>query len=76
MQEGLQVLREAGHAKWELLRRKIIDQSEQEKIVFFAQPIETVTALSQYLEKELGYRPALIIGGQSDASEMFRSEHL
>jgi hypothetical protein len=35
-------------------------------VVLFAQPIETVTALSRYLERKTKRRPALIIGGQSD----------
>ena len=37
------------------------------KVVLFAQPIETVCALARYLEQHLGQKPAMIIGGQSDA---------
>lgn len=35
--------------------------------MLFAQPIETVTAVARYLERRTGVRPALIVGGQSDA---------
>ncbi|EYF08397.1 helicase-related protein [Chondromyces apiculatus] len=37
-----------------------------EKIVLFAQPIETVTAFAAYLTRRTGAPPALILGGQTD----------
>jgi len=53
--------------KWERLRSQVLDQAPGEKFVLFAQPIETVTALAHYIARTYGERPALIVGGQSDA---------
>jgi SNF2 family DNA or RNA helicase len=64
--EGLMVLREAGDGKWDLLKARLLDRAAPEKVVLFAQPIETVTALASYLQRTYGETPALIIGGQSD----------
>lgn len=64
--EGLTVLREAGDGKWDLLKTRVLDPAAPEKVVLFAQPIETVTALAAYLQRTYGDSPALIIGGQSD----------
>ncbi len=64
--EGLAVLREAGDGKWDLLKARVLDLAAPEKVVLFAQPIETVTALAAYLQRAYGDTPALIIGGQSD----------
>lgn len=66
LQEGLAVLDEAGEGKWALVKKQVLDVAEPEKVVLFAQPIETVTALAAYLERTYGEKPALIIGGQSD----------
>jgi superfamily II DNA or RNA helicase len=55
------------NAKWERLRRDVLDLAPGEKFVLFAQPIETVTSLAHYLARTYGERPALIVGGQSDA---------
>jgi hypothetical protein len=52
--------------KWEFIRSHVIDESEGEKIVFFAQPIETVTSFVRYLKKVTGEQVATIVGGQSD----------
>jgi len=68
--EGLTVLKSFGTRKWDFLRTKIFDQAEGEKIVLFAQPIETVCALARYLEETTGEKPAIIIGGQSDAERL------
>ncbi len=65
--DGIEVLRECGDQKWRAVKEKLLDQAGQEKVVLFAQPIETVTALARYLEQVTGTPPALIIGGQSDA---------
>src|SRR6266446_1930952 len=64
--EGLTVLREAGDGKWDLLKARVLDSAAPEKVVLFAQPIETVTALAAYLQRTYADTPALIIGGQSD----------
>ena len=67
LRDGLKVLRECGDWKWEIIKGKLLDTAGGEKVVLFAQPIETVIALARFLEKEFGERPAIIIGGQSDA---------
>ncbi len=65
--QGLQVLTENGNAKWQRVLESVIVPCQNEKIVFFAQPIETVTAFARFLEQATGQRPSLIVGGQSDA---------
>src|SRR5207248_2147566 len=65
--EGISLVREAGDEKWMLIQKALLDQAGTEKIVLFAQPIETVSALARYLERTTGHKPAIIIGGQSDA---------
>jgi superfamily II DNA or RNA helicase len=66
LKSGLEVLAEAGDSKWELTRQRVLEPAGTEKVVLFAQPIETVTALAGYLERTYGGRPAVIVGGQSD----------
>lgn len=63
---GLEVLREAGDSKWDLLKQRVLDVAGDDRVVLFAQPIETVTAVSAYLQRTYGEEPAVIIGGQSD----------
>ncbi len=65
--EGLAILQKSGDQKWKIIKNRLLDPFEDEKIVLFAQPIETVTALARFLEITYGQRPALIIGGQTDA---------
>jgi superfamily II DNA or RNA helicase len=65
--EGLRVFRTFANRKWDFLNENIIAKADGDKIVFFAQPIETVCALARYLEHHLGQKPAMIIGGQTDA---------
>lgn len=70
LDEGVQLLGTgAAHAKWEALC-KIIDAADNEKIVFFAQPVETVGVVAAFLESRYGEKPALIIGNQSDESRI------
>ena len=66
MTEGLRVLKAFANRKWDFLNTNVLAKADGEKVVLFAQPIETVCALARYLEKELGEKPAIIIGGQSD----------
>lgn len=73
--EGLKLLKTQADAKWQVLKSKVLDLYSDEKIVLFAQPIETVTALARYLEKLDGRAPAMIIGGQSQAERMAQVEH-
>ena len=63
---GLSVLKEAGDSKWNLIRDRVLTPAGDERVVLFAQPIETITAFAHYLEGTYGVRPAVIIGGQSD----------
>ena len=66
LHEGVALLRRDPDAKWREIRDRILAEAGSEKVVMFAQPIETVTALSRFLERETGTRPALIIGNQSE----------
>lgn len=65
--QGIQLVRSPRQQKWDRLFSEVLQPAGMEKIVLFAQPIETVSALSTWLEKKTGRRPAIIIGGQSDA---------
>ena len=60
-------------AKWEAVCR-VIDAAEGEKIVLFAQPVETVTTVADFLEQRYGERPSLIIGNQSDGERISQVE--
>ena len=52
-------------AKWNALAQ-IIKEANGEKIVLFAQPVETVVVVARFLERRYGQRPSLIIGDQTD----------
>ena len=66
LEEGVGLIRSgAAQAKWETLCG-LIDGCNGEKVVLFAQPVETVTVVAEFLTKRYGVRPALIIGNQSD----------
>ena len=56
---------DAAQGKWESVC-KLIDAAGDEKIVLFAQPVETVTVVANILERRYGQRPSIIIGNQSD----------
>jgi len=64
--EGVRLLRECGDAKWDHLWRHVLEGAGKEKVVLFAQPIETVTTLADYLRRKTGQQPALIFGAQSE----------
>ena len=64
---GVELVNSPRQPKWEKLWSEVIKPAGGEKIVLFAQPIETVMALAQWLKKKTGRQPALIIGGQTDA---------
>lgn len=64
--EGLAIVRDAADEKWDYVYGEILQPAGDEKVVLFAQPIETVTALANYLERVTSERPAVILGGQSD----------
>jgi len=65
--EGIHLVRTAADEKWSTIRQQLLDPHGDEKVVLFAQPIETVMALANFLERAIGVRPALIVGGQKDA---------
>jgi hypothetical protein len=65
--EGVHLARNGGAEKWEIITEKLLKPAGDEKIVLFAQPIETVTSLAAFLERTTGRKSALIVGGQSDA---------
>lgn len=67
LSQGLAVFKQQANVKWDFIRANIIDKSNGEKIVFFAQPIETVKSFETYLRKTFGEDVAVIIGGQNDA---------
>ncbi len=68
LSEGIRLLSTSADVKWTILKERVLDHVGTEKVVLFAQPIETVSALSGYLQRTTGQRPALIIGGQDDAT--------
>ena len=66
LRSGMDLIKgDAATAKWEAVCR-LIDEAGDEKVVLFAQPVETVTVMADVLERRYGQRPALIIGNQSD----------
>lgn len=66
LEEGIEIVRTSGDEKWKLIERELLRPAGDEKVVLFAQPIETVTSLARFLEVRMGRRPALIMGGQTD----------
>jgi len=52
-------------SKWEALA-SLLDEAGSEKVVFFAQPVETVAVVVRYLERKYGVKPAVIVGNQSE----------
>lgn len=66
LDEGVSLLNADRDAKWREIDRRILVDVGAEKVVLFAQPIETVTALCRYLEERSGRRPSVIIGGQEE----------
>lgn len=66
LDEGVQLIESgSSQAKWDAVC-DLIDRSEGEKVVLFAQPVETVSVVAAVLEKRYGIKPAIIIGNQPD----------
>jgi superfamily II DNA or RNA helicase len=63
---GLSVLKEAGDSKWKLIWDRVLATADDDRVVLFAQPIETVTAFANYLQRVHAEPPAIIMGGQTD----------
>lgn len=66
IRQGINLVRSPRQLKWERLWHDVLQPAGHEKIVMFAQPIETVLGLAAWLQIKTGQRPAIIIGGQSD----------
>ena len=66
LEQGLAVFKQQANVKWDFIRANLIARSNEEKIVFFAQPIETVKSFETYLRKTFGEDVSVIIGGQND----------
>lgn len=63
---GVELLQSsASNGKWDAVA-SIIDQSDGEKIVLFAQPVETIAVVAAFLRHRYGEQPCVIIGDQSD----------
>lgn len=67
IRQGIKLVLSPSQLKWERLNRDVLQPAGREKIVLFAQPIETVLALATWLQNMTGQRPAIIIGGQTEA---------
>lgn len=67
LSSGLELVLKSPDIKWEALFDRVLRAAGTEKVVLFAQPLETVTALARYLHRMTGEEPAMIIGGQSDS---------
>jgi len=65
LRDGTDLVRSCGDRKWNTLWDELLHEAPSEKAVLFAQPIETVTSLASYLQRQTGRAPALIIGDQS-----------
>lgn len=66
LERGVQLLRNpAAYAKWRALDA-LLSEAGTDKVVLFAQPVETVTVVSRHLQQRFGSKPAMIVGNQSD----------
>ena len=76
LDQGVKLLKtDVADAKWEALCQRIIEKAGDEKIVLFAQPVETVGVVAQFLEKRYGVKPAIIIGNQSEEDRLAQINH-
>ena len=67
LRQGVKLLAQLADSKWEFIWDEILVAAGNDQVVLFAQPIETVTALSNFLSRKTGIKPALIIGGQTES---------
>jgi superfamily II DNA or RNA helicase len=74
LRDGLRLLSTHADVKWERIRTQVLDHHHGDKVVLFAQPVETVMALASYLQCIDGQRPAMIIGGQTAEERMLQVE--
>ncbi len=66
LRQGVKLLAQVANSKWEFIWTNVLAGAGSDQVVLFAQPIETVTALANFLSRKTGKKPALIIGGQTD----------
>jgi superfamily II DNA or RNA helicase len=66
LSEGVDILEKAPDTKWQLIMERLLRPAGDDKVVLFAQPIETVRALARFLQKTTGRAPAMIVGDQSE----------
>jgi superfamily II DNA or RNA helicase len=66
LKQGIDLLAQVADSKWEFIWKNVLANAGNEQVVLFAQPIETVTALTNFLLRKTGTMPALIVGGQSE----------
>jgi len=70
LQEGVRLVgTDAAQAKWDAVCR-LIDAAGDEKVLLFAQPVETVTVMAGILASRYGQKPAIIIGNQKDEERL------
>lgn len=67
LRQGVEIYNACPDDKWQFLDKRVLRGAGTEKVVLFAQPIETVTALARYLERTYGEAPSLIVGNQDEA---------
>lgn len=66
LSEGVELVRSpTATRKWDAVA-DLIREAVGEKVVLFAQPVETVSVVARFLEAEFGCKPAIIIGDQSE----------
>jgi superfamily II DNA or RNA helicase len=66
LDQGVTLIRSpAAGAKWIALER-LLTEAGKEKVVLFAQPVETVSVVAAFIEEKFGQRPAVIVGNQTD----------
>lgn len=67
LREGIELKASRADAdKWDAMTRLLRDGGS-EKVVLFCQPVETVEVVAREIERIFGERPAVVIGGQTDA---------
>ena len=54
LEQGVKLLAQVGDSKWDFIWDAILSKVGNDQVVLFAQPIETVTALSNYLSRKTG----------------------
>lgn len=75
LKDGVKLIKSgAAQVKWDAVCQ-LIDDAGDEKIVLFAQPVETVTIIAEILEARYGQRPAIIIGNQTDDERISQVAH-